>query len=256
MVDALADAETAMPVPGPSGRDMLEVDMNVRVDENRFLSVACEPEERVVFDRLEKKYHLLRESAARLWDEIGEGGAFDLATVTSEEDNPIAPLVEAGLVSIDADQSAARAISRRVWLARTGKASAAAIVLPLVATIATPRFVLGQDVSVEDLNDPGLDAVEQKVEETQDLTKLTSRERRRLRREEKKKLELEKGEELIEPPTIQEPTTTRSRRRNRDDTPIFEEPTNTTPTSLFREEEKKEENTSTLNQFFRRRYGD
>lgn len=225
--------------------------MNVRVDEDRYLSVACDPEERVVFDRQEKKYHLLRESAARLWDEIGEGGAFDLATVTSEEDNPIAQLAEAGLVSIDADQSAARTISRRVWLARTGKASAAAMVLPLVATIATPRFVLGQDGSVDDLNDPGLDSVE---ETTEDATELTSRERRRLRREQKK-LE-EEGGEPIETPTIEEPTTTRGRRRNRDETPTFQEPTNTTPTSLFREEEKEEETTSTLSNFFRRRNGD
>jgi hypothetical protein len=229
---------------------MLEVDMNVRVDEDRYLSVVCEPEERVVFDRQEKKYHLLRESAARLWDEIGEGGAFDLATVTSEEDNPIAQLVEAGLVSIDADQSAARTISRRVWLARTGKASAAAVVLPLVATIASPRFVLGQDVSVDDLNDPNVDTVE---ETEQEETTLTSRERRRLRREQKK-LE-EGGEESVETPTIEEPATTRPRRgRNREEAPpTFQEPTNTTPTSLFREEEKEEETTSTLSNFFRRR---
>ena len=250
MVDLSRMRKPAVPVPGPSGKVMLEVDMNVRVDEDRYLSVACEPEERVVFDRQEKKYHLLRESAARLWDEIGEGGAFDLATVTSEEDNPITQLVEAGLVSIDADQSAARTISRRVWLARTGKASAAAIVLPLVATIASPRFVLGQDVSpVEDLNDPGLDS----VDETQDATELTSRERRRLRREQKK-LE-EEGGEVIQTPTIEEPTTTR-RRRNREETPTFQEPTNTTPTSLFREEEKEEETTSTLSNFFRRGSGD
>ena len=223
--------------------------MNVRVDENRFLSVACEPEERVVFDRLEKKYHLLRESAARLWDEIGEGGAFDLATVTSEEDNPIAPLVDAGLVSIDADQSAARAITRRVWLTRTGKASAAAIVLPLVATIATPRFALGQDVSPVEQNEETETALNALEEETQDLSNLTARERRRLRREQKKQ---ELGEETIETPTIQEPTT---RRRNRDETPIFQEPTGSTPTTLFREEEK-EESTSTLSNFFRRRNGD
>ena len=223
--------------------------MNVRVDENRFLSVACEPEERVVFDRLEKKYHLLRESAARLWDEIGEGGAFDLATVTSEEDNPIAPLVDAGLVSIDADQSAARAITRRVWLTRTGKASAAAIVLPLVATIATPRFALGQDVSPVEQNEETETALNALEEETQDLSNLTARERRRLRREQKKEL----GEETIETPTIQEPTT--RRRRNRDETPIFQEPTGSTPTTLFREEEK-EESTSTLSNFFRRRNGD
>lgn len=223
--------------------------MNVRVDENRFLSVACEPEERVVFDRQEKQYHLLRESAARLWDEIGEGGAFDLATVTSEEDNPIAQLVAAGLVSIDADQSAARGITRRVWLTRTGKASAAAIVLPLVATIATPRFALGQDeVSLVDENEtPGLD----EVDETQDLSDLTGRERRRLRREQKK--ELEEAEQPIETPTFQEPTT--RRRRRGEDTPTFQEPTNTTPTTLFPEEEK-EETTSTLSNFFRRRNGD
>ena len=133
--------------------------MNVRVDENRFLSVPCEPEERVVFDRQEKKYHLLRDSAARLWDDIGEGGAFDLATVTTAAENPIAQLVEAGLVSIEPDQSASRGVTRRVWLSRTGKASAAAIVLPLVATITAPRFALGQEPSLVDLNEePGIDA--------------------------------------------------------------------------------------------------
>jgi hypothetical protein len=198
--------------------------MNVRVDENRFLSVPCEPEERVVFDRQEKKYHLLREAAARLWDEIGEGGAFDLATVTSEAEDPLAQLVDAGLVSIEPDQSAPRGITRRVWLTRTGKASAAAIVLPLVATIATPRFVLGQEngPSIVDLNEEPTDVVE---ETTGELEKLTATERRRLKREQRKR---EQGEGST--PTIEQP--------------IFGTPS--TPTS-------QQDSTSSLSGYFRRR---
>lgn len=118
--------------------------MKVRVDENRFLSVACEPAERVVFDRQETKYHLLRDAAARLWDEIGEGGSFDLASNSWESEDPIAQLAEAGLISIESDQAAPQGITRRAWLTRTGKASAAAVVLPLVATIVTPQLALGQ----------------------------------------------------------------------------------------------------------------
>ncbi|HET7693861.1 MAG TPA: hypothetical protein VFM44_12305 [Gemmatimonadota bacterium] len=197
--------------------------MNVRVDENRFLSVPCEPEERVVFDRQEKKYHLLRESAARLWDEIGEGGAFDLATVTSEAEDPLAQLVDAGLVSIEPDQTAPRGITRRVWLTRTGKASAAAIVLPLVATIATPRFVLGQaDVSIVDLNEEPTAVVE---ETTEELEKLTATERRRLKREQRKR---EQGEGT---------------------TPTYEQPIVGTPTT-------PQDTTSSLSGYFRRRRED
>lgn len=199
--------------------------MNVRVDENRFLSVPCEPEERVVFDRQEKKYHLLRESAARLWDEIGEGGAFDLATVTSEAEDPLAQLVDAGLVSIEPDQSAPRGITRRVWLTRTGKASAAAIVLPLVATIATPRFVLGQEEngpSIVDLNEEPTGVVE---ETTEELEKLTATERRRLKREQRKR---EQGEGT---------------------TPTYEQPIVGTPTT-------PQDTTSSLSGYFRRRRED
>lgn len=199
--------------------------MNVRVDENRFLSVPCEPEERVVFDRQEKKYHLLRESAARLWDEIGEGGAYDLATVTSEAEDPLAQLVDAGLVSIEPDQTAPRGITRRVWLTRTGKASAAAIVLPLVATIATPRFVLGQEEngpSIVDLNEEPTGVVE---ETTEELEKLTATERRRLKREQRKR---EQGEGT---------------------TPTYEQPIVGTPTT-------PQDTTSSLSGYFRRRRED
>lgn len=155
--------------------------MNVRVDENRFLSVACEPEERVVFDRQETKYHLLRDAAARLWDEIGEGGSFDLASVVSETEDPIAQLVEAGLISVEPGQAAVRGISRRVWLTRTGKASAAAVVLPLVATIATPRFALGQvgGPSLEEIVDQGTN---EPIDEQLD-SNFRSFERRQRRRE-------------------------------------------------------------------------
>jgi hypothetical protein len=213
--------------------------MNVRVDENRFLSVPCEPEERVVFDRQEKKYHLLRESAARLWDEIGEGGEFDLAAVTSEAEDPIAQLVDAGLISIEPDQSVPRGLTRRVWLTRTGKASAAAIVLPLVATIATPQLVLGQEASPVDLNEEetDLEAVQKTVDE------LTPRERRRLRR-----LQRKEGEEEITTPTT--PTTSRRRGGNTGGT-TFEQPTLSTPTT-----KPEEETTSSLQDFFRRRSGD
>jgi hypothetical protein len=151
------------------------------VDENRFLSVACEPEERVVFDRQETKYHLLRDAAARLWDEIGEGGSFDLASVVSETEDPIAQLVEAGLISVEPGQAAVRGISRRVWLTRTGKASAAAVVLPLVATIATPRFALGQvgGPSLEEIVDQGTN---EPIDEQLD-SNFRSFERRQRRRE-------------------------------------------------------------------------
>lgn len=117
--------------------------MNVRVEPNRFLSVACEPDERIVFDRQETRYHLLRDSAARLWDEICEGGTFEVAANPEGED-PITLLAEAGLVGITDDAVPAEGITRRVWLRRTGKVSAAAVVLPLVASISTPRLALGQ----------------------------------------------------------------------------------------------------------------
>jgi hypothetical protein len=117
--------------------------MNVRVEPNRFLSVVCEPDERIVFDRKETKYHLLRDSAARLWDDICDGGTFEVSANPSEEQDPVALLAEAGLIGID-EAVSSEGITRRVWLRRTGKVSAAAVVLPLVASITTPRLALGQ----------------------------------------------------------------------------------------------------------------
>jgi hypothetical protein len=126
--------------------------VNVRVEPNRFLSVACEPDERIVFDRKETKYHLLRDSAARLWDDICEGGTFEVAA-GPDGNEPLTLLAEAGLIGID-EEAASEGITRRVWLRRTGKVSAAAVVLPLVASITTPRLVLGQIPSVEELDAP------------------------------------------------------------------------------------------------------
>lgn len=126
--------------------------MHVRVDPNRFLSVTCEPDERIVFDRQETKYHLLRDSAARLWDEICEGGTFEIAATPAEGQDPVALLAEAGLVGFAED--GIEGITRRVWLRRTGKVSAAAFMLPLVASISAPRLALGQDVSVEEVFEP------------------------------------------------------------------------------------------------------
>lgn len=131
--------------------------MNVRVDVGRFLSVACDPEERIVFDRQENKYHLLRESAARLWDEIGEGGTFALEATESEtpEADPIAQLREAGILEIaepPVAEDPANRISRRSWMGRTGKVAAAAVVLPLVATVTSPSLILGNsEDSVTDM---------------------------------------------------------------------------------------------------------
>ncbi|HET6617275.1 MAG TPA: hypothetical protein VFH69_05650 [Gemmatimonadota bacterium] len=159
--------------------------MNVRVEPNRFLSVACDPDERIVFDRKETTYHLLRDSAARLWDEICEGGTFEVAPVATEGEDPIAMLAEAGLLGVE-ESASSEGITRRVWLRRTGKVSAAAMVLPLVATITTPTLSLGQDpggpgpsVDVEDnvpLNEP-------QIEET--LDEQTNGRRRNRRREDK-----------------------------------------------------------------------
>ena len=134
--------------------------MNVRVEPNRFLSVACDPDERIVFDRKETKYHLLRDSAARLWDEICEGGTFEVAPVATEGEDPIAMLAEAGLLGVEHAVSS-EGITRRVWLRRTGKVSAAAMVLPIVATLTTPTLSLGQEASLDEgaapLNEPEIE---------------------------------------------------------------------------------------------------
>jgi len=125
--------------------------MKLSVGANRFLSVSCEPGERVVYDRERKKYHLLRGQAATLWDEVGGGGAFEVEPPAEGEEDPIGALVEAGLVEVGEDR-AAESLSRRVWLRRTGRIAAGAVALPLVATIATPRLVLGG----ETYGDPSL----------------------------------------------------------------------------------------------------
>lgn len=126
--------------------------MNVHVEPNRFLSVACGPGERIVFDRKETRYHLLRDSAARLWDEIGEGGTFELSPLEQGSEDPLTLLMDAGLVA-PAPAVGEAGLTRRVWLRRTGKASAAAIVLPLVATISAPQLALGQGPSLDERTD-------------------------------------------------------------------------------------------------------
>lgn len=73
--------------------------MKILVDAGRFLSVPCDSEEYLVFDREERKYHLLRESAARLWDQIQAGGHFDLEGVEEAAD-PVALLSEFGLITL------------------------------------------------------------------------------------------------------------------------------------------------------------
>ena len=149
--------------------------MNVRVEPNRFLSVACDPDERIVFDRKETKYHLLRDSAARLWDEICEGGTFEVAPVATEGEDPIAMLADAGLLGFD-ETVPSEGITRRVWLRRTGKVSAAAMVLPIVATISTPTLSLGQtEASLDENTTPLVNEPELEVPSN----KRTRRNRRR-----------------------------------------------------------------------------
>ena len=140
--------------------------MNVHVEKDRFLSVACEPGERIVFDRKEIRYHLLRDTAARLWDEIGEGGTFELTPAEAGVEDPVSLLIDAGL--LETTVAAGEGVTRRVWLSRTGKASAAALVLPLVATISAPQLALGQGPSLDERTpDPDQTNIEQtKTEET------------------------------------------------------------------------------------------
>jgi hypothetical protein len=128
--------------------------MNIHVEPDRFLSVACEPGERIVFDRKETRYHLLRDTAARLWDEIGDGGTFELAAPDDDAEDPVTLLQEAGLLET-VEEPEEDVVTRRVWLRRTGKVGAAAIVLPLVATITAPQLALGQGPSLEDVRPEG-----------------------------------------------------------------------------------------------------
>lgn len=114
--------------------------MNVYVDGSRFLSVPCEAQERIVFDRKDGKYHLLRESAARLWEQIEEGGVFELEVLPSTEgaDDPVDLLKQAGLLEIVDGRAAVTPttpqISRRMWIGHTGKLAAVTAVLPLVTS--------------------------------------------------------------------------------------------------------------------------
>lgn len=76
--------------------------MKISVEEGRFISVPCDPTERIVFDRRAGTYHLLQSTAARLWGEIEGGGVFEFENVAAEDSSP-APfiiLAEAGLVQL------------------------------------------------------------------------------------------------------------------------------------------------------------
>jgi hypothetical protein len=75
--------------------------MNVYVDPSRFLSVPCDADERIVFDRREGRYHLLPESAARLWERVEGGGTFEVETTgAAGADDPVRFLESAGLLIV------------------------------------------------------------------------------------------------------------------------------------------------------------
>lgn len=199
--------------------------MNVRVEANRYLSVACEPDERIVFDRKETKYHLLRDSAARLWDEICDGGTFEVAANPGESQDPVALLAEAGLVGIESEPVPSEGITRRVWLRRTGKVSAAAVVLPLVASISAPRMALGQT------NGPSLEE-EIEVDQFQSSGPLSEpqNETQRTRRGERKELKEQTGNTGGSSNSTGNGTRTRTRTRTGQSSSGTEETTSRTRT--------------------------
>ena len=94
--------------------------MRVLVDSGRFLSLPCDSEEYLVFDRKAGKHHLLRESAARLWHQIQEGGRFELEGADEGAD-PVALLSEAGLIEVvdEFTEAPVSHISRTEWIGRT-----------------------------------------------------------------------------------------------------------------------------------------
>jgi hypothetical protein len=116
-----------------------DVPMNVVVDPGRFLSISCDAEELMVYDRKEGKYHLLRVSAAQVWKTIGDGGSFDIEPAGPGEEDPIALLQAAGLVTIEASIPRRTSPSRRTWLDR----AVAAATLPLIVSISTHELALG-----------------------------------------------------------------------------------------------------------------
>lgn len=71
--------------------------VEILVDSERFLSLPCDSEEYLVFDRKEGRHHLLRDSAARLWHRIQDGGRFDL---DGSEAAAADLLFEAGLAEV------------------------------------------------------------------------------------------------------------------------------------------------------------
>ncbi|MGH7565420.1 MAG: hypothetical protein ACREK2_01180 [Gemmatimonadota bacterium] len=113
--------------------------MDVVVDPGRFLSLSCDAEELMVYDRKEGMYHLLRASAARVWKTIGEGGSFEIEPAGPGEEDPIALLQDAGLVTLEASIPRKPSLSRRTWLDRAMDAAT----LPLIVSISTHELALG-----------------------------------------------------------------------------------------------------------------
>jgi hypothetical protein len=111
--------------------------MKVLVDRGRFLSLPCDSEEYLVFDRRNGNHHLLRESAARLWHRIQVGGRFELEGAEEGAD-PVGQLREAGLVEIVHEPGGPPAlrISGRDWIGRTSVLAATTAVLPPLASLA------------------------------------------------------------------------------------------------------------------------
>lgn len=133
--------------------------MTVWVDKNRFLGVACGAGETIVFDKDEEKYHLLRGSAAGIWEKIGEGGSFPIIELLPEPDGDCSAALEAlaqaqlirfenGSEETAMDPTVGRAdrgaFNRREWLGLTGRAAATATLIPLVISLVAPTKVLAQ----------------------------------------------------------------------------------------------------------------
>jgi hypothetical protein len=122
--------------------------VTVSVEKERFLRVACGNGEQIVFDRNRDEFHLLRGVAAEIWERVAGGGTFHISDIgapeivgTEDFGAALREMEKAQLVHVeeDADGSPDAKINRRAWIGITGKAAAAATVLPFVMTLVAPR---------------------------------------------------------------------------------------------------------------------
>ncbi len=113
--------------------------MKLTVQPGRYLMASCGPDERIVYDGQEERYHLITGTAAVLWDRIGKGGEFgpaDLEPIHPESLRDAAvQLAQAGLLTLCGMEGPS--IPRRAWIGRASRLTAAAAI-PLVLSMPAP----------------------------------------------------------------------------------------------------------------------